>query len=127
MATITCMYHYTRNFETTGNCIVGKPHYDSLSLTEKELLEQAGATIPEIVTFYGNLHLSNNVVITARSRSRTTKRDNSGITYVTGNNTFGWGIVEKLFVLKTSSTSNSYCLISKLLPLSTPLSDDVDL
>ena len=105
--------------ENSKNSVMGRSQCGLLSHTDKALLEKAKIHVPSNleVLFYSSLHLSHGIIITAHSKSKKTKRNNSGVMYAEGD-TCSYGIVEKMFVFKNSS-SFSYCLITKLMPCST--------
>ena len=108
-----------------GNSVIGKPQCGVLSHREESLLEKAGIAVPSTeVLFYPTILLPTNMVITARSKSRMTKRDNSCLVYIDQTDSVCWGILEKIFVFKNSTASGYYCLISALLPTSTQLCTD---
>ena len=74
--------------------------------------------------FYPHLNLPSNNVITARMKSKVTKRNNSCICYIDNAGCFQRGICEKLFILK-HQPEQQYCLITKFVLASSQPCKDV--
>ena len=120
------MYSCRKDHNTSdGDSVIGNPQCGVLSHREESLLEKACIAVPSTeVLFYPTLLLQTNMVITARSKSRTTKRDNSCLVYIDQTDSVCWRVLEKIFSFKNSTASGYYCLISVLLPTSTQLCTD---
>ena len=112
-----------------SNVVAGKPYNGTLSQSENLLLDGNSTctstqnSVSELHTiFYPSLCLGSNAIIVAKSRARPTKRDNSCLIYVDKTNSLSCGILEKIFCFDNSSIY--YCLVLKLLPVSTQLCTD---
>lgn len=106
--------------------MIGKPQRGELSLAEITLLYEAYIGVPSTeVMFYPGLCLSKYTTIMARSKARTTKRDNSCLAYLDKTSTRCWGVLEKVFAFNNGSTSEHLCLLSTLSVAQELCNDDV--
>ena len=121
------LYCFCRRDQNSSNAniVVGKPQRGVLSSIEQALLNDAKVTVPSIeVMFYHGLCLRTGVVVTARSQSRMTKRNNTCLLYIDKAQTYCLGILEKIFSFNVSTASGYFCLVSTLSTLPSICADD---
>ena len=108
--------------------LTGKPYQGSLSRDEIACIQKANmafdsASATKQIIFYPHLCLSNNCVISAKTKSRTTKRNNSCLSYIDGDGKLQRGICQKLFCFK-DQPNLQFCLVDKfMLASSQPCKD----
>lgn len=93
-------------------------YYGSLSEDEILCFRKITDTSSTDFVFYPYLCLPNNYVISARMKSRVTKRNNSCICYIDTSGHFQRGICEKFFIIK-DQPEQQFCLITKFVLTST--------
>ena len=107
--------------------MIGSPQHSALTPLESSLFKEANILIPPDVLevlLWPSLSLSNSNIIVPQHRSRSTKRNNSCISYVDTTKGAHWAILEKIFSFKDEA--RHYCLVSKLIPLDAQIcTDDV--
>jgi len=99
-------------------------YHGSLSRDEISCLQKITDTSSTYFDFYPHLCLPNNNVISARMKSKVTKRNNSCLCYIDTAGHFQRGICEKLFILK-DQPEQQFCLITKLILASSQPCKDV--
>ena len=76
------------------------------------------------LAFYPHLCLHNNSVISAMAKSRTTKRNNSFLSYTDSNGKLQRGMCQKLFCFK-DQPQHQFCLVTKFTLASSQPCNDV--
>ena len=98
--------------------LTGKPYEGSFSRDEITCIQKAYAafsittTTSHRICFYPYLHLQNNCVISAKTKSRTTKRNNSCISYIDEGGKLQRGICQKLFCFE-DQPQQQFCLVNR--------------
>ena len=99
-------------------------YHGSLSRKEISCLQKINDTSSTDFVFYPHICLPNNNVISSRTKSKVTKRNNSCLMYIDTGGHFQRGICEKLFILK-DQPEQQFCLITKLMSASSQPCKDV--
>ena len=95
--------------------LTGKPYQGNLSRDEIICMQKALGNFDSTsqpISFYPYLHLRNNTVISAFTKSRTTKRNNSCVSYIARDGKVQKGICQKLFCFK-QQPQHQFCLLTK--------------
>ncbi len=120
-----CILYRKDHGTSDGNTAIGKPQSGTLSQGEKALLEEEGIAVPSTeVMFYPSLLLTTNSTITARTKSRVTKRDNSCLLYIDSVQSTCWGVLQKIFAFRNNIAHGYYCVITMLSPAFAQLCTD---
>ena len=106
------MLQHSCSKSTGGYEVGGYSHNYTLSTSEKELFVATNISLKSTdVQSYPIVYLSNfNRVISAKTRSKATKRNNSCIQYLSGEE-YMYGIVQKIFLCSCSGNENSCFLL----------------
>ena len=99
-------------------------YHGSLSRDEISCLQKITVNNSREFVFYPHLCLPNNNIISARMKSKVTKRNNSCLLYTDSAGNLQRGICEKLFILK-DQPDTQFCLITKFVLTSNQLCKDV--
>ncbi len=97
--------------------LLGNPKSGFLTPSEHDLFEEAGISLPQgsRVFFYSKILLSDtNRVVTAESVTRSSKRNDSCVTFCDRGHSSKYGLVQK-FVLSEQSDASHTCAIVKVL------------
>ena len=113
-----CFNIYSCSKSTRDYEVVGYSHIYTLSKSEKELFASANISLKSTdVQSYPIVYLSNlNRLISAKTRSKATKRNNSCIQYLSGEE-YMYGIVQKIFFCSCNGSKNSCFLLTQHLEL----------
>ena len=119
---VLCFNDLLHNFFRVHNAgdkveVTGKPHCGTLTPFELSLF--SGTVNGENVMFYSGLMLSDDTIVTAKSRSQARKRDNPVVLY----SGVHYGVIEKIFTF--GDIYAPYCLVSLLVPTVSICTDDV--
>ena len=128
---ITRLFDFSNSFDlyrrghTICNKILltGKMYHGSLSRDEISCLQKITDNNSREFVFNPHLSLPNNI-ISARIKSKVTKRNNSCLLYIDSAGNLQRGICEKLFILR-DQTDMQFCLITKFVLTSNQLCKDV--
>jgi len=101
------------------NSVTGKPYSTKLSDNEIMLLKDY-ITDHNTIVFYPHLCLYNNSTISALSKSKSTKRNNSCIKYRDSTGSFHRGLCDRIFEFNLQH----FCIIMRLIPISTQICQD---
>ena len=109
--------------------LTGKPYQGSFSRDDITCMQKAYGTFDTTsqhnTCFYPYLCLQNNCVISAKTKSRTTKRNNSCLSYIDTEGKLQRGICQKLFCFK-DQPQQQFCLVNRFtLSSSQPCKDIV--
>jgi len=114
-----------KKMSLTGNPYQGSLSRDKIACIQKANIVFDSASATKEIIFYPHLCLANNCVISAKTKSRTTKRNNSCLSYIDGEGQLQRGICQKLFCLK-DKPNVQFCLVDKfMLASSQPCKDFV--
>ena len=115
------MYVCSRSrMDCQKNSVSGKPYSGNLSDNEISLLSNYNITDYNTI-FYPYLWLPNNSKISASSKSKSTKRNNSCVKYRDGTGKYQRGICDRIFEFQDNLY---FCIVMKLIPISTQICQD---